>query len=517
MDPLTALLAAAAATGPNTLQSQALTALRSAGPQESFFTRMGNPHPLQVQQLAQPAPPQLTPTSQQWHQWHQRPSHSRFQYQRCQWHPPWLIRQPGHFTYPRCRPSIGCSSRPAQHQFWCQQCPSFRLYSQPLRCQETRWSILRPTFLHSPHGSWPSWHSWRCRTSKHCAAAHTMFYSPACRQWQGDLYKTRHRAKHSPLAPQPTSWRQDKTHNSVHHRSPTQHHEGKDRRAVCHPRTGATPGHSIDATADPEATVVTAGHAAMVHAEPIDTDPGPLGPDPQAVTAVTGPSCYAASTGPAPDRGVDDQMELQGTSTTAHRNERRSKPILAAADGDESTFCVLHGLDPGDRSNTTTASIPIPAIQLHSGPQQHHQPTTCAEMSSVIHSDRGCPAHPHPDATFSPLAGILLGILSEDLVRQSAQDLKIEGTEQVQATAVYGSATPGPWSSRPSNPPSQSLLPRDGSTREILSKYQHYKCDFRDTRKEHAIVARRGVVRTPERWGFHADHLTIKGIAIFAP
>ena len=62
MDPLTALLAAAAATGPNTLQSQALTALRSAGPQESFFTRMGNPHPLQVQQLAQPAPPQLTPT-----------------------------------------------------------------------------------------------------------------------------------------------------------------------------------------------------------------------------------------------------------------------------------------------------------------------------------------------------------------------------------------------------------------------------------------------------------------------
>ena len=61
MDPLTTLLAAAAATGPNTLQSQALTALRSAGPQESFFTRMGNPHPLQLQQLAQPATPQLNP------------------------------------------------------------------------------------------------------------------------------------------------------------------------------------------------------------------------------------------------------------------------------------------------------------------------------------------------------------------------------------------------------------------------------------------------------------------------
>ena len=36
-------------------------ALRSAGPQESFFTRMGNPHPLQVQQLAQPTTPQLNP------------------------------------------------------------------------------------------------------------------------------------------------------------------------------------------------------------------------------------------------------------------------------------------------------------------------------------------------------------------------------------------------------------------------------------------------------------------------
>ena len=61
MDPLTTLLAAAAATGPNTLQSQALTALRCAGPQESFFTRMGNPHPLQLQQLAQPVTPQLSP------------------------------------------------------------------------------------------------------------------------------------------------------------------------------------------------------------------------------------------------------------------------------------------------------------------------------------------------------------------------------------------------------------------------------------------------------------------------
>ena len=61
MDPLTTLLAAAAATGPNTFQSQALTALRSAGPQESFFTRMGNPHPLQMQQMVQTPGQQFNP------------------------------------------------------------------------------------------------------------------------------------------------------------------------------------------------------------------------------------------------------------------------------------------------------------------------------------------------------------------------------------------------------------------------------------------------------------------------
>ena len=118
----------------------------------------------------------------------------------------------------------------------------------------------------------------------------------------------------------------------------------------------------------------------------------------------------------------------------------------------------------------------------------------------------------------------LLGILSEDLVRPSSQDLKIEGTEKVQATAVYGSATPGPWSSYSLQTVLAQAIRRPKAYNHgmvvcgtILSKHQHYKCDFRDTRKEHAIVARRGVVRTPERWGFHAGHLTIKGIAIFAP
>ena len=77
------------------------------------------------------------------------------------------------------------------------------------------------------------------------------------------------------------------------------------------------------------------------------------------------------------------------------------------------SICVLHGLDPGDRSSTTTTSIPIPAsnytVDLSNTtnpppPQQlmvkpavmmHREATS----NSVIHSDRGCPAHPHPSGS----------------------------------------------------------------------------------------------------------------------
>ena len=136
----------------------------------------------------------------------------------------------------------------------------------------------------------------------------------------------------------------------------------RDRRAVCHPRTAAaaTPGHSIDAAADPEATVVTASHAAMVHAEPIDTDPGPLGPDRAFVLRSRSEEWMTKWSYRAPPPQPTGIRE--GASQS-------SRPPMEMS-------CVLHGLDPGDRSNTTTASIPIPATQLHSGPQQHHQPTT---------------------------------------------------------------------------------------------------------------------------------------------
>ena len=97
-------------------------------------------------------------------------------------------------------------------------------------------------------------------------------------------------------------------------------------------------------------------------------------------------------------------MELQGTSTTAHRPQRRIQPILTA------TFGLIHGFDPGSYNRATTAAITVPTIQLHRGPQQHHQsPTTTgdgqagrdatqrwATRASVILSDGCCPALPHP-------------------------------------------------------------------------------------------------------------------------
>ena len=175
MDPLTALLAAAAAAGPNTLQSQALTALRSAGPQESFFTRMGNPHPLQVQQLAQPTPQQLTPTITQ---------------------PTMAPMAPTAFTQPLSAPTMPMASPMADpapgalhlptlqaiHRMQQQANPAPALVPtmpqlpavQPTATMpRDMMEYTRPTFPHSPHGSWPSWHSWRCRTSKRtqCSAA----------------------------------------------------------------------------------------------------------------------------------------------------------------------------------------------------------------------------------------------------------------------------------------------------------------------------------------------------------
>ena len=295
MDPLTTLLAAAAATGPNTFQSQALTALRSAGPQESFFTRMGNPHPLQMQQLAQPTTPQLAPIITQ------------------------PTMAPTAFTQPLSMPAMPMASPMADpapgalhlptlqaiHRMQQQASPAPALVPtmpqlpttqptatmprDPMEYTQTNFPALTPRQL-AVLAQLETQDQQALRSSAHNVL------QPACRRWQGDLHKAWERATHSPPAPQPAFWRQDKTHSSVLHRSHTQHHEGRDRRAVCHLRIAAeaTPGHNIDATADPEATAGTADHAAVEHAGHTDTDPGPPGPDPQAITAVIGRLCYAA-------------------------------------------------------------------------------------------------------------------------------------------------------------------------------------------------------------------------------
>ena len=232
MDPLTTLLPAAAATGPNNLQSQALTALRSAGPQESFFTRMGNPHPLQVQQLAQPTTPQLNP----------------------------IIAQP----------TSAPTAFPQQ----------FPVPIMPL-------------------------------ASPLADPAHTALHIPTLQA----IHRMQQQASPAPaMMPMTPTTDLDQSH--------TQHHEGRDRRAVCPPRiaAGAVHGHSTDAIAK------TDDPAATERAELTGTDQGPLGPDPQAAPAVTQRLSIGQATSKtsAPLRrgGANGATEPHQHSTPAQANPR---------------------------------------------------------------------------------------------------------------------------------------------------------------------------------------------------
>ena len=205
MDPLTTLLAAAAATGPNTLQSQALTALRSAGPQESFFTRMGNPHPLQMQQLAQPTTPQLTP----------------------------IITQPKMaptaFTQPLSMPTMPMASPLADpapsalhlptlqaiHRMQQQASPAPALVPTMPQLPTTQPTATMPRdSMEYTQANFPALTPGQLAVLAQLemqdqqalrSSAHNVlqFYNPACRQWQGDLHKAWDRATHSPPAPQP--------------------------------------------------------------------------------------------------------------------------------------------------------------------------------------------------------------------------------------------------------------------------------------------------------------------------
>ena len=241
-------------------------------------------------------------------------------------------------------------------------------------------------------------------------------------------------------------------------------------------------------------------------------------------------------------------MELQSPTNTAHRPKRRTQPILAATDGGRSTFGLIYGPDPGRKWDRGPESPrqPTPNLpQFYLVPARRDQAVDISsEVMSVaegVHQILFIPWAGRERTTFGMEEGEtgsyyeytwahgtspsgLLGILSEDLVRPSAQDLKIEGTEKVQATAVYGSATPGPWSSYSLQTVLAQAIKRPKAYTHgmvvcgtILSKHQHYKCDFRDTRKEHAIVARRGVVRTPEKVGIPRGPSHHQGHSHFRP
>ena len=268
MDPLTTLLAAAAATGPNTLQSQALTALRSAGPQESFFTRMGNPHPLQMQQLAQPTTPQLNPIITQ-------PTSA----------PTALAQQIPMPIFPLAHPmadpattGLHIPTLQAIHRMQQQASPAPTMMPTMPQTPTTQPPATSPRDpAEYTQANFPSLTPRRCR-----AAAHATSCSLAIRQGQGDLRKAQEWATHSPPAPPHALWRQGKTHSFDFGQSHTQHHE-----AVCPPRiaAGAAHGHSADAIAGP--------HSAAKNPSAPTQDP--LGPDPQAAPAVIKRSSKLAS------------------------------------------------------------------------------------------------------------------------------------------------------------------------------------------------------------------------------
>ena len=103
---------------------------------------------------------------------------------------------------------------------------------------------------------------------------------------------------HSPPAPRHVLWGQNKRHSSAF----VQSHEGRDRRAVCPPKTaaGAAHGHSTDATAGPE-------------------PPGSTIPQPQSAQNPSAPTKDPSDQMPVPDLQLDEEWVRKWTqeATTA--------------------------------------------------------------------------------------------------------------------------------------------------------------------------------------------------------
>ena len=91
---------------------------------------------------------------------------------------------------------------------------------------------------------------------------------------------------------------------------------------------------------------------------------------------------------------------------------------------------------------------------------------------------------------------------------------------EIPACVVYGNATPGDVNKSTIHIVSDQCTRRPKGQQGVLvfgtlrSKFQHYKIAYRDMWKESDIVSRKGVVRTPDKWGFHAGHFSIVGFGI---
>ena len=123
--------------------------------------------------------------------------------------------------------------------------------------------------------------------------------------------------------------------------------------------------------------------------------------------------------------------------------------------------------------------------------------------------------HAHRAPIF-PSAG---KIMLEDLCRPtSIRHTFSDACWQIPACVVYGSATPGDVCVQSIHTVAYQATRTSKGQQGVLvigtvkSKYQHYKIEaieYRDMWREAFIVGRKGVVRTPEKWGWRSGHFSI--------
>ena len=109
----------------------------------------------------------------------------------------------------------------------------------------------------------------------------------------------------------------------------------------------------------------------------------------------------------------------------------------------------------------------------------------------------------------------------EDVCRPSSIKRLIGGTnKEIPGCVVYGSATPGAINKHTIHTVVDQATRRANGQQGVLvigtvqSNYQHYKIEYRDMYREAFIVSRKGVVRTPDKSGWHTGHFSIAGFGL---